>query len=130
MIRPARRPEGRHRRKRHRVASAARRPGHEGSYTANFPFEPLAGNRPTGAALLWSGLSLIALLGGADAALLIFGRFEQLGWITNRPTFGTIGRHALPDNAIGAGSLRHPTKNISLPPDLQSALGRWLRWPV
>src|SRR5262249_27226607 len=70
-------------------ASTAQRPGHEGSYTLNFPYEPLAGNRPTGATLLWSGLSLIALLGGVGGVLLIFGRFEELGWISE-------GRHVHP----------------------------------
>lgn len=65
-------------------ASVARRPGATYSYTNNFPFDPFVGNLPTGGALLWSGLSLIMLLGGIATVLLAFGRYEHLGWISNR----------------------------------------------
>jgi nitric oxide reductase subunit B len=65
-------------------ASVAQRPGRTASYTGNFPYDPLAGNRPTGEAVLWSGLSLIALLGGVGGVLAAFGRFEFLGWISER----------------------------------------------
>ena len=61
-------------------ASVAERPGAGHSYTNNFPYDSLAGNRPTGAALIWSALSFIALLGGTALALLAFGRFDYLGW--------------------------------------------------
>jgi nitric oxide reductase subunit B len=54
--------------------SAALRPGTAHSYTNNWPPEPLAGNEPTGAALLWSVLSLVALLGGTGIVLFAFGR--------------------------------------------------------
>lgn len=60
--------------------SAALRPGTAHSYTNNWPPEPLAGNEPTGAALLWSVLSLVALLGGTGIVLFAFGRYEELGW--------------------------------------------------
>lgn len=60
--------------------SVAERPGTSHSYTNNFPYDPLAGNRPTSNALIWSALSLIALLGGTALALLAFGRFDYLGW--------------------------------------------------
>lgn len=56
------------------------RPGANYSYTNNWPPEPLAGNTPTGGALLWSVLSLLALLGGTGIILFVFGRYEQLGW--------------------------------------------------
>jgi len=61
-------------------ASVAPRPGYAYSYTNNFPYEPLVGNRATGDALLWSALSLIALLGGTALVLFAFGRFDYLGW--------------------------------------------------
>ena len=61
-------------------ASVAERPGTSHSYTNNFPYDPLAGNRPTGAAVLWSALSLIVILAGTAVALLAFGRFHYLGW--------------------------------------------------
>lgn len=63
-------------------ASVAERPGRSYSYTNNFPFDPLVGNRPTSGALLWSALSLIALLGGIATVLLAFGKFDYLGWVT------------------------------------------------
>lgn len=61
-------------------ASAALRPGTNHSYTNNWPPEPLAGNAPTGEILLWSVLSLVALLGGTGLVLFIFGRYDWLGW--------------------------------------------------
>ncbi|MGE5218626.1 MAG: nitric-oxide reductase large subunit [Chloroflexota bacterium] len=64
-------------------ASVANRPGKPYSYTNNFPYDPLAGNTPTGDALLWSALSLIALLAGIAAVLFAFGKFDYLGWKGN-----------------------------------------------
>jgi nitric oxide reductase subunit B len=61
-------------------ASVAERPGTSHSYTNNFPYDPLAGNRPTGAAVLWSAISLIFLLAGIAIVLFAFGEFGFLGW--------------------------------------------------
>lgn len=61
-------------------ASAAQRPGKLYSYTNNWPPEPLAGNHPTAAVLLWSMLSLAALLGGIGLLMAAFGRYRLLGW--------------------------------------------------
>jgi nitric oxide reductase subunit B len=61
-------------------AAVANRPGMDHSYTNNFPYDPLAGNHPTSEAVLWSALSLIALLGGLAVVLFSFGRFNYLGW--------------------------------------------------
>jgi nitric oxide reductase subunit B len=63
-------------------ASVANRPGEAHSYTNNFPYDPTVGNLPTPDALLWSALSLVVLLVGIAAVLLLFGRFDNLGWIT------------------------------------------------
>ncbi len=60
--------------------SAAERPGEVYSYTNNWPPEPLAANTPTPDALLWSVLSLIALLGGAGLLFFFIGRYDLLGW--------------------------------------------------
>jgi len=60
--------------------SVAVRPGTNHSYTNNFPYDPLAGNRATGGALLWTALSFIFLLGGTAIVLLAFGKFDYLGW--------------------------------------------------
>lgn len=61
-------------------AAAARRPGHNYSYTNNWPPEPLVGNQPTADTMLWSVLSLIALLGGIGLLFAAFGRWQFLGW--------------------------------------------------
>jgi nitric oxide reductase subunit B len=60
--------------------STTMRPGAGYSYTNNWPLEPLAGNRPTADAFLWSVLSLIALLGGTGLVFFIIGRYDLLGW--------------------------------------------------
>jgi len=48
-------------------SAAAARVGDHVSYTHNWPYEPLVGNRPTGESVLWTGVSIIMLLGGICA---------------------------------------------------------------
>ncbi|HEY3307524.1 MAG TPA: cbb3-type cytochrome c oxidase subunit I [Desulfuromonadaceae bacterium] len=60
--------------------SAVQRPGESFSYTNNWPPDEIAGNKPTAEALIWSVLSLVALLGGTGLVLFAFGRYEWLGW--------------------------------------------------
>jgi nitric oxide reductase subunit B len=67
-------------------ASVANRPGYPYSYTNNFPYDPLVGNTPISGALLWSALSLLVLLAGIAAVLLLFGKFDYLGWISRGHT--------------------------------------------
>jgi nitric oxide reductase subunit B len=61
-------------------AAAARRPGHNYSYTNSWPPEPLVDNTPTANVIVWSVLSLIALLGGIGLLFAAFGRWNFLGW--------------------------------------------------
>jgi nitric oxide reductase subunit B len=61
-------------------AASARRPGHDYSYTNNWPPEELVGNEPTANVLVWSVVSLIALLGGIGLLFAAFGRWNVLGW--------------------------------------------------
>ncbi len=61
------------------VASALR-PGTDHSYTNNWPPEPLVGNHLTADAVVWSVLSLIALLGGIGILFAAFGKWNFLGW--------------------------------------------------
>jgi nitric oxide reductase subunit B len=62
-------------------AASARRPGHDYSYTNNWPPEPLIDNHPSANVLLWSVLSLIALLGGIGLLFAGVGRWSSdLGW--------------------------------------------------
>ena len=48
-------------------AASTNRPGDGASYTSNWPHEPLVGNRPTGDAVVWTGVSVIMLLAGIGA---------------------------------------------------------------
>ena len=62
-------------------ASAAERPGHRYSYTNNWPAEPRVANGPTADILVWSGLSLTALLVGLGALFAVYGRWSRrIGW--------------------------------------------------
>jgi len=61
-------------------ASVVNRPGQSQTYTNNFPYDPLVGNTPTGDAVFWSAMSLIALLVGTALVLFAFGKFDYLGW--------------------------------------------------
>ena len=62
-------------------AAAANRPGHDYSYTNNWPPEPRVNNEPTANVIVWSVLSLIALLGGIGLLFGAFGRWgRNLGW--------------------------------------------------
>jgi nitric oxide reductase subunit B len=45
-------------------AASTNRPGESISYTHNWPYEPLVGNRPTGETVVWTGVSIIMLLAG------------------------------------------------------------------
>ena len=62
-------------------AASTNRPGHNYSYTNNWPSEPRVENEPTANVIVWSVLSLIALLGGIGLLFGAFGRFgRRLGW--------------------------------------------------
>lgn len=62
-------------------ASAAERPDHNYTYTNNWPGEENVGNKPTADLIVWSTLSLIALIGGIGIIFLIYGRWSRtIGW--------------------------------------------------
>lgn len=50
-------------------ASTTERPGTTITYTNNWPAEPLVGNRPTGANVLWTVISVVLLLAGVAAVV-------------------------------------------------------------
>lgn len=61
--------------------ATARRPGQPFSYTNNWPPDETVGNSLTGEAIVWSALSLIALLGGIGIVLGLYGRYSAtIGW--------------------------------------------------
>ena len=45
-------------------AAVTERPGHDRSYTNNWPYEPLVGNTPTSSAFLWSMFSVLFMIAG------------------------------------------------------------------
>jgi nitric oxide reductase subunit B len=62
-------------------ASSAQRPGHDYSYTNNWPSEQRVDNGPTAQLIVWSVLSLVVLLGGIGVMFAIYGRWSQkVGW--------------------------------------------------
>jgi len=58
--------------------SAANRPGESYSYTHNWPHDPEAGNTITTPTVLWSILSVLALLGGIMLVLYVYGQMKTL----------------------------------------------------
>lgn len=59
----------------------AARPGTSSSYTHNWPYDELAGNRPTSGTLLWSVIGSFALILVFGAVLFVHGRIGQAsGW--------------------------------------------------
>jgi nitric oxide reductase subunit B len=96
-------------------AAAARRPGTNHSYTNNFPYDPLVGNLPTGATVLWSAISLLFLLGGIGIVMLAFGKFDYLGW-------HGVPRQAAPHPAAAQAAQTTPTQQATLKFMLVAAL--------
>jgi nitric oxide reductase subunit B len=58
-------------------ASAANRPGKTISYTSNFPAEPLVGNSPTNSTIVWTGVSVIALIAGIGGMIWYFAGLRK-----------------------------------------------------
>jgi nitric oxide reductase subunit B len=56
--------------------SHADRPGGDHSYTNDWPYQPGAGNDATGAAMIWSVVAMILLVGGAGAGILLYRSIE------------------------------------------------------
>jgi nitric oxide reductase subunit B len=47
--------------------ASTNRPSEDSTFTNNWPYEPLVGNRPTGDTVVWTGVSIIMLLAGISA---------------------------------------------------------------
>ena len=52
--------------------ASTNRPGHDASYTQNWPHEPLIGNTPTGSTVVWSVISFVLLLAGIGGMVWYF----------------------------------------------------------
>ncbi|BDG02634.1 nitric-oxide reductase large subunit [Anaeromyxobacter oryzae] len=58
-------------------AAVTDRPGEQVTYTQNWPHDPLVGNRPTGAAVVWSVVSFVLLLAGIGALVWYHGSRQE-----------------------------------------------------
>lgn len=58
-------------------ASAANRPNNTISYTSNFPSEPLVGNYPTSSSIIWTGVSVIALIASIGAMIWFYAGWHR-----------------------------------------------------
>ena len=74
-------------------SASASRVGDHISYTNNWPYEPLVGNRPTGDSVMWSGVSIIMLLAGICAMVWWYAsqKAEEMPVL---PKFDPLGRWA------------------------------------
>lgn len=52
------------------------RPGSDGSYTNDWPYNPEAGNTPTGATMIWSAISMVLLIAGAGIGVALYRGLE------------------------------------------------------
>ncbi|MBV6404283.1 MAG: cbb3-type cytochrome c oxidase subunit I [Flavobacteriales bacterium] len=57
---------------------AAQRPGETFSYTHNWPYDPEAGNLPTGPVLWWSVVGVLIFILALGAVLFAYGQFDGL----------------------------------------------------
>lgn len=59
----------------------AERPGKDYTYTHNWPYDELAGNRPSAQVVLWSVIAVLALVAALGAVLFLYGRYSTIaGW--------------------------------------------------
>ena len=58
-------------------SAATNRPGDTVTYTQNWPHETLIGNNPTGEIVMWTGVSIIMLLGGLSAMIWWYASQEK-----------------------------------------------------
>lgn len=58
-------------------ASSTNRPNAATSYTSNFPSEPLVANVPSSSTILWTGVSVIALIAGIGGMIWFFAGMRK-----------------------------------------------------
>jgi len=88
-------------------ACVTERPGESFTYTNNWPHEPLVGNEPTAANLLWSFASIVLLLAGVGALVWFLAararedeparvpRTDPLAALVPTPSMRAVGKYAL-----------------------------------
>lgn len=84
-------------------AASTNRPGREVTYTQNWPHEPLIGNQPTGAAIVWSVISFVLLLAGVGGMVWYFASQPR-----------TVAEDLLPDRDPLLGFQPTPSQRATL----------------
>ena len=72
-------------------AASTNRPNDHISYTNNWPYEPLVANRPTGEAVVWTGVSIIMLLAGISAMAWWYASRREVEAEPASPTSDPLG---------------------------------------
>jgi nitric oxide reductase large subunit len=67
------------------------RPGDNVSYTQNWPYEPLVGNRPTGDSVMWTGVSILMLLAGICAMVWWYASESEKETLPKLPVADSLG---------------------------------------
>ena len=67
-------------------AASTDRPGENITYTSNWPHEELVGNRPTGASIIWTGVSIIILLAGIGGMVWFYASRKKEEPLNTFPT--------------------------------------------
>ena len=73
-------------------AASTNRPGDRITYTNNWPYEPLVGNRATGEAVVWTGVSIIMLLAGISAMVWWYAARKEQEAVQTIPEFDPLGK--------------------------------------
>ncbi len=72
-------------------AASTNRPNEEATFTNNWPYEPLVGNRPTGDTVVWTGVSIIMLLAGISAMVWWYAARRSEEEVTPLPESDPLG---------------------------------------
>ncbi len=99
------------------------RPGKSYTYTHNWPYDELAGNRPSAQVLIWSVAAVLALVAVLGAVLFLYGRYSTIAGWRPPPRAGRPAPACAADEFPGAASVRAPME--SSPSTLQRATYRF-----
>lgn len=90
-------------------SASTERPGKTITYTSNWPHEPLVGNTPTAAILLWSLISIIVLLGGIGAIVWYYAKEFDV-WRADGTPDGGVASADFMDQVVLTPSMRATAK--------------------
>ncbi|WP_373651697.1 nitric-oxide reductase large subunit [Schlesneria sp. DSM 10557] len=72
--------------------ASTNRPDQDVTFTNNWPYEPLVGNRPTGDTVVWTGVSIIMLLAGISAMVWWHAAKKHEEEVTPLPEADPLGQ--------------------------------------